>query len=355
MDNAVFSLCAKEGLMPDYGRAKVYSDGNHFIAIPHTTRPKKPRKIKPEPLITVDENNKVVEEKEEVSELVLPSGRVLTEVKLVGNELVPVKKKVSRGKKVSRKEIFEKLYAETSNKTRAERKRFILEQMKGLFKDEETAKDYVELNIQRKIRNLISRRIRLCRKAYLNDMNYFCTFTYDDKLHTEESFRKTLLKTLSNFKTRYGWEYIGVWERGKATNRLHFHGLFHIPEGQLRGDLEMVEDYDYKTHQKTVKYQNVYFLYTFGRNDFKEIPNKSLISESLSYLIKYLEKSGERIVSSKGLSQYILCDILDEDIVCPIGQDDQKLLLFDDFTCIDEGEIIGKVSPAVIKQMPKAN
>ena len=298
--------------MPYYSKAKVYSDGNHFIAIPHTTRPKRPKRQTQEPLITVDENNKVVEEKEELSQIVLPSGRVLTEVKLVGNELVPVKKKVSHGKKVSRKEIFEKLYKECDGKSRAERKRYILENMIGLFKDEETAKDYVELNMQRKIRNLICRRIRLCRKAYLNDMNYFCTFTYDDKLHTEESFRKTLLKTLSNFKTRYGWEYIGVWERGKETNRLHFHGLFHIPEGQLRGDLEMIEDYDYKTHQKTVKYQNIYFLYTFGRNDFKEIPDKSLISESLSYLIKYLEKSGEKILSSKGLSQYIVSDICTE-------------------------------------------
>ena len=129
--------------MPYFAKAKVYSDGNHFIAIPHTTRPKKPRKPIIEPLITVDENNKVVEEKEELSQITLPSGRVLTEVKLVGNELVPVKKKVSSGKKVSRKEIFEKLYKECDGKSRAERKRYILENMIGLFKDEETAKDYV--------------------------------------------------------------------------------------------------------------------------------------------------------------------------------------------------------------------
>ena len=42
-------------------------------------------------------------------------------------------------------------------------------------------------------------------------------------------------------------------------------------------------------------------------------------------------------------------------IVCPIGIDDQKLLLFDDFQCIDEGTLMGKVSKEVIKEMRKAN
>ena len=46
---------------------------------------------------------------------------------------------------------------------------------------------------------------------------------------------------------------------------------------------------------------------------------------------------------------------MDEDIVCTIGQEDRKLLLFDDFTCWDEGCYIGPVSPEVIQQMRKAN
>ena len=55
--------------MPYYSKAKVYSDGNHYIVIPHTTRPKRPKRQTQEPLITVDENNKVVEEKEELSQM----------------------------------------------------------------------------------------------------------------------------------------------------------------------------------------------------------------------------------------------------------------------------------------------
>ena len=75
----------------------------------------------------------------------------------------------------------------------------------------------------------------------------------------------------------------------------------------------------------------------------------------MAYLMKYLEKSGERIVYSKGLPQYFITDIMDDDIVCPIGMEEQKLLLFDDFGCWDEGEYIGQVSKETIAKMPKAN
>ena len=46
---------------------------------------------------------------------------------------------------------------------------------------------------------------------------------------------------------------------------------------------------------------------------------------------------------------------MDEDIICPYGVDDKKVLLFDDFGCWDEGCYIGQVSPEVIEQMPKSN
>ena len=71
--------------------------------------------------------------------------------------------------------------------------------------------------------------------------------------------------------------------------------------------------------------------------------------------MKYIEKTGEKIVYSKGLPQYFISDILDEDIVCTIGQEDKKLLLFDDFMCLDEGCFMGKVCPEVIEQMRKSN
>ncbi len=72
-------------------------------------------------------------------------------------------------------------------------------------------------------------------------------------------------------------------------------------------------------------------------------------------MVKYIQKTGEKIVYSKGLATYFKSDILEQDIVCKIGQEDRKLLLFDNFYCINDGEIIGRVSNEVISQMPKSN
>ena len=55
------------------------------------------------------------------------------------------------------------------------------------------------------------------------------------------------------------------------------------------------------------------------------------------------------------LPTYLVSDILDEDIVCPIGIDDKKALLFDNFTCIDDGLLMGEVSAEVIMQIGRAS
>lgn len=44
-----------------------------------------------------------------------------------------------------------------------------------------------------------------------------------------------------------------------------------------------------------------------------------------------------------------------DDIVCPYGQEDKKLLLFEDFKCLDEGLFMGNVSDKVIAKMRKSN
>ena len=62
------------------------------------------------------------------------------------------------------------------------------------------------------------------------EWSYFCTFTFSDEKHTEESFRKSLRNTLKHLVNRKGWKHIGVWERGGETGRLHFHGIFSANE-----------------------------------------------------------------------------------------------------------------------------
>ena len=96
-------------------------------------------------------------------------------------------------------------------------------------------------------------------KAYLAGINYFCTFTYDDKKHTEDSFRKGLQTFFRNLCYRKGWKYMGVWERSPENKRLHFHGLFAIPENAMVGMLFEKTDYSFKTRRKQTTVQNTYF------------------------------------------------------------------------------------------------
>ena len=228
--------------------------------------------------------------------------------------------------------------------------------MKIYFKNEEMCKNYVEKNFERKERNLICRRIRMCRKANLANFNYFCTFTYDNNKHTEVTFKKKLRTCFRHLCERRNWRYMGIWERAPKTNRLHFHGLFSIPKNGIPGEIVEVRDYSTQFHKMQTTFQSSYFNERFGRSDFKEIDeNERRLGNALAYLMKYIEKTGEKIVYSKGLPQYFISDILENDVVCRIGQEDKKLLLFDDFKCWDEGVLMGTVNEETISQMRKSN
>ena len=113
----------------------------------------------------------------------------------------------------------------------------------------------------------------------------------------------------------------------------------------------------YNTKRKRVqkKLQNTYFLKRFGLNEFVEI-NEHDVEHSVQYIIKYIEKEGGRLCQGGDIKPYLLANILGEDVLTAYGAEDKKLLLFDDFTCIDQdGVVHGKVSPEVIDQMPKSN
>lgn len=115
------------------------------------------------------------------------------------------------------------------------------------------------------------------------------------------------------------------------------------------------KDYSFKTNRRQTTHQNTYFNERFGRSDFEPPDDKGKLGSAIAYLVKYLEKTGEKIVYSKGLPQYFISDVMDEDIVCRYGVEDKKLLLYDDFRCWDEGCLIGKVSKEVIAQMRKSS
>ena len=255
-----------------------------------------------------------------------------------------------------KKEQFEAAYKESQQLPRKERKAHMRKAMEEAIPDKEQRKEYVERNNERKKTNAIRRKVRLSKKVNLQrEWNFFCTFTFSDELHTEESFRKSLRNTFKHLVALKGWKHVGVWERGGETGRLHFHGIFYIPPDGMVGEIVETKDYSTKDHRMQTAHQNTYFLERYGRNDFQALGSPMEVQHSLGYLMKYIEKSGERLIYGGKLPTYFESDVADEDILAPYGIDDRKAILADDFTCIADGEVIGKVSPEAIAKMPKVN
>ena len=341
-----------------YEESKVYFDGSHYIAIPHTTRPNLKRKVKCGETITIIESEEGVDILDNTPSTSF--GENIDKIKKIlknTEKIAKITEKTIKNVKIlTKKEIFNDFYQQFIDLKKSERKKKIIENMKIYFKNEEMCKNYVEKNFERKERNLICRRVRMCRKANLANFNYFCTFTYDNNKHTEVTFKKKLRTCFRHLCERRNWRYMGIWERAPKTNRLHFHGLFSIPKNSIPGEIIEVRDYSTQFYKMQTTFQSSYFNERFGRSDFKEIDeNDKRLGNALAYLIKYIEKTGEKIVYSKGLPQYFISDILEGDVVCRIGQEDKKLLLFDDFKCWDEGVLMGTVNEETISQMRKSN
>ncbi len=289
----------------DYPKTKVYFDGSHFIGIPHEKQLWKKRK------------NTKVKQKDEIQEKV--------------------------------KELYK-----TETGTKKEKTEKVIEKITEEIQDEEKAKEIVKATLEKVKRNKIVRLTRLYRKIGLQQWTHFCTFTYDSNKLNEEEFRKKLLTCLRHLSHRKNWKYIGVFERSTNLERLHFHRIFVIPE---KLDLIETKDYSTKTHQMQIAHQNIFFLERFGRNDFKEIINNVGVNDAVGYIMKYIRKTGEKVIYSKHLQTYFVTDILDDDVVCKIGIEDRKILLFDDFKCLDfeTGEILGQPSKDkdLIDKLPK--
>ena len=288
-------------------KSKIYYDGSHYIAIPPDA---------------------------------FPHGK--------GCKRVPERKPQTEKQK-----RFDAAYKSNRSKPKKERDTAILEELRESFDSKDELSAFVNANMERVKTNRIKRIVRLMRKLRLQDWNYFCTFTYDSKLHTEESFRKTLANTLKHLVYRNGWKYVGVWERSPEKQRLHFHGIFYIPK--MVGTFEKIEDYSTKNHCRQTTLCNSHFLKHFGRNDFRPISEQDDITHAGNYIIKYLEKTGERLVYGGKLPTYFVSDLLESDILCMTGIDDRKAVLSDTFACIKDGEYIGPVSRETIEQMPKCN
>lgn len=198
--------------------------------------------------------------------------------------------------------------------------------------------DWLIKKTERAVHNYFMRERRFKRKAYLNRWNYFVTFTYDEDKKvrgggnlTEEEFRRKLRKQLSNLHTRHGWKYMGVFERAPETGRLHFHGLLYVPNGEMVGEITEKEDYSTAKHKMQTRHENSYFEKRFGVNDFQELSNIQVRrGNAVGYILKYIGKTGDRVVYSRDIPTEIYKKLDSHDIAGEIQDFVTKYLLFDD-------------------------
>ena len=176
-----------------YGETKVYFDGSHYVAIPHTETPRKrgrydrrPKKItsaKQDGLtVRVDVEKQFIEcePEERVFDAISTVKHELSDRKRGanppmqyelldrnGNAILPKEDELPDrngnagstkehelsdrvpDRKPTEKEVFNQLYAEHINLPIKERRKQILEEMKSCFEDERTAELFVDANMTR--------------------------------------------------------------------------------------------------------------------------------------------------------------------------------------------------------------
>lgn len=320
---------------------KIYNDGGHFIATP-VLRPftRKPQDL-PQKLSKTDDYT------DEQKSLILR--RIMRDKKKQLDEQGEKKRKnavdridltTSNGKNCSRSALdilFDSLYYTAFKQGLKDSKLdkpmtdFIRAGILKLYPDKDGLDEYISDKIKRKLNNLLHRKKRFRRKAYLNNWNYFVTFTYDDTKHTAESFKKKLRKCLSNLHTRRGWKYMGVFETAPDTGRLHFHGLIYVPAGQMLGTITEIQDYSTAQGKMQTRNENKFFADNFGRNDFCEVSKSEMKNgKRTEYILKYIGKTNERICYSRGIPMEICRAIDGDDIITEMQDFGTKYILFDD-------------------------
>ena len=233
-------------------------------------------------------------------------------------------------------DLFDDLYAEAIDREVKDLFSFIKLGFDEKYPNQWGIIDFINDKLDKAERNLWVRKKRFRRKAYLNEWNYFVTFTYSDEKHDEESFKTKLRKCLSNLHSRRGFNYMGVFERSPGEKRLHFHCLMYVPAGNMIGEIFERREYSTKQHKMVTTHPNDFFEDRFGRCDFEPLtPAQIRRGNTLNYILKYLEKTNERIVYSRGIPSDFYMSISEDDIAAEMIDFCLKYVLFDDVVDYD--------------------
>ena len=109
-----------------YPKCKIYSDGGHYIAIPHTTRPYRPRKKPKEEVIAVTEE--VDEETQppaaeqsapSIEDAPMPHEETVSDTADCTEIADTLPEKPTANRLMTKKELFEELYAKSIRACRA--------------------------------------------------------------------------------------------------------------------------------------------------------------------------------------------------------------------------------------------
>ena len=124
---------------------------------------------------------------------------------------------------------------------------------------------------------------------------------------------------------------MGVFEQGGQHGTLHFHTLVYVPKDSMIGEIVERKEYSKKRGEVYTRYANTFFDESFGMSDFQEL-NPILLKRggTLKYLIKYIVKTGEKIVYSRGIPAEICIELADSDIAGTFFNFVTKYVLFDD-------------------------
>lgn len=148
-----------------YKDAKVYNDGSHYIAIPHTSNPCKRKRIIETP-VEVTEDMQTISissdepEMQEIMSQEIKDEWDFTDMTPVESDELPFEPESPKPKKkyVKRSEVFEKLYVESDGMNKKARRNFLYRGMRPYFTKEQDAYAYVDSKLDAKLRNLIARK-----------------------------------------------------------------------------------------------------------------------------------------------------------------------------------------------------
>lgn len=175
-----------------YANCKIYSDGSHFIAIPRYPRRNRAKRQthRGNPAATAQICGEIAPRQtvlksvfSEKENALVPLTQKQEQEFAAFNEYVniyfaSVKKPSVAEQPFTRRERFDELYRDMINLPKKERRANLVSAMRQDFETQSLTERFVAENLERKRHNLICRRQRLARKAYLQDFNFFCTVTY---------------------------------------------------------------------------------------------------------------------------------------------------------------------------------